>query len=63
MMPPLDEFARRRLGRALVSLEGAIARFEAHGNGDAEPSVSRLRRLADDIRAVLRLAHDNPARP
>jgi len=58
MMPPLDEFARARLGRALVSLEGAIIRFEAHGNGDVEPNVSRLKRLADDIRAVLQLAHD-----
>ena len=55
-MPPLDDFARRRLGRALVSLEGAIARFEAHGTGDVEPSVKRLKRLADDIRAVLELA-------
>ena len=55
-MPPLDEFARRRLGRALVSLEGAIARFEAYGTGDVEPSVKRLKRLAGDIRAVLELA-------
>jgi hypothetical protein len=55
-MPPLDEFARARLGRALVSLEGAIARFEAHGSDDVEPSVKRLKRLADDIRAVLQLA-------
>jgi len=59
-MPPLDEYTRRRLGRALVSLEGAIALFEAHGNGDVEPNVNRLKRLADDIRAVLRLAHDKP---
>ena len=63
MMPPLDEFARGRLGRALASLEGAIARFESHGNGDVEPNVSRLKRLADDIRAVLQLTHDNAARP
>jgi hypothetical protein len=56
-MTALDDFARRRLARALVSLEGAIARFEAHGNGgDVEPSISRLNRLADDIRAGLRLA-------
>ena len=55
-MPPLDDFARRRLGRALVSLEGAIARFEAHGTDDLEPSVKRLKRLADDIRAVLEFA-------
>jgi hypothetical protein len=61
-MPPLDEFARARLGRALVSLEGAIARIEAHGNGDVEPSVNRLKRLADDIRAVLGLSHDNAPR-
>jgi hypothetical protein len=39
-----------------VSLEGAIARFEAHGSDDVEPSVKRLKRLADDIRAVLQLA-------
>jgi hypothetical protein len=55
-MPPLDDFARRRLGRALVSLEGAIARFEAHGSDDVEPSVKRLKRLSDDIRTVLQLA-------
>jgi hypothetical protein len=55
-MPPLDDFARRRLGRALVSLEGAIARFEVHGSDDVEPSVKRLKRLSDDIRAVLQLA-------
>ncbi|HEX9141566.1 MAG TPA: hypothetical protein VF833_05000 [Gaiellaceae bacterium] len=61
-MPPLDEFARRRLGRALVSLEGAIARFEAHGTSDVEPNVNRLKRLADDIRAVLRMAHDTAPR-
>jgi hypothetical protein len=60
-MPPLDEFARRRLGRALVSLEGAIAKFEAHGTDDVEPNVNRLRRLADDIRKVLELAHDEKA--
>jgi hypothetical protein len=61
-MPPLDEFARARLGRALVSLEAAIARFEAHGNGDVGPNVNRLKRLADDIRAVLGLARDNVPR-
>ena len=58
-MPPLDDFARARLGRALVSLEGAIARFEAHGGEDVEPRVARLKRLADDIRDVLQLARDN----
>jgi len=55
-MPALDEFARRQLAGALVSLEGAIARFEAHGHGEVEPNINRLKRLADDIRAVLRLA-------
>ena len=60
-MPPLDEFARRRLGRALVSLEGAIAQFESHGHEDVEPNVKRLKRLCDDIRAVLELAHDGRA--
>ena len=60
-MPPLDEFGRRRLGRALVSLEGAIAQFEAQGTDDVEPSVRRLKRLRDDIRAVLALAHDGAA--
>jgi hypothetical protein len=60
-MPPLDEFGRRRLGRALVSLEGAIAQFEAQGTDDVEPSVRRLKRLRDDIRTVLALAHDSTA--
>jgi hypothetical protein len=60
-MAPLDEFARRRLGRALVSLEGAIAQFEAQGQEDAEPNVKRLKRLCDDIRTVLELAHDGRA--
>ena len=60
-MPQLDEFARRRLGRALVSLEGAIAQFEAHGSEDVEPNVKRLKRLCDDIRTVLELAHDGAA--
>lgn len=57
MMPPLDEFARRRLGRAIVSLEGAIAQFEAQGTADVEPNVNRLKRLCEDIRTVLELAH------
>jgi hypothetical protein len=56
MMPPLDEFARRRLGRAIVSLEGAIAQFEAQGTSDVEPNVNRLKRLCEDIRMVLELA-------
>jgi hypothetical protein len=56
VMPPLDEFARRRLGRALVSLEGAIAQFEAQGTEDVEPNVNRLRRLSDDIGTALELA-------
>jgi hypothetical protein len=58
-MPPLDKFARVRLGRALVSLEGAIAEFQARGADDVEPNVERLRRLCDDIRTVLQLAHDS----
>jgi hypothetical protein len=60
-MPPLDEFARRRLGRALVSLEGAIAQFEAHGTEDVEPNVNRLKRLCEDIRAALELAQHGAA--
>jgi hypothetical protein len=55
-MPPLDELTRQRLGRALVSLEGAIAQFEAQRTEDAEPNVRRLQRLSDDIHAVLRLS-------
>jgi hypothetical protein len=58
-MPPLDDFARRRLGRALVSLQGAIAEFEARGADDVEPNIERLQRLHDDIRTVLQLARDN----
>jgi hypothetical protein len=60
-MAPLDEFARRRLGRALVSLEGAIAQFESQGQEDVEPNVKRLKRLCDDIRTVLEFAHDGRA--
>jgi hypothetical protein len=61
-MPPLDGFARARLGRALVSLEGAIATFQARGGDDVEPNVDRLNRLCDDIRKVLELARDNDLR-
>ena len=61
MMPPLDEYARRRLGRAIVSLEGAIAQFEAQGTADVEPNVNRLKRLCEDIRTVLELAHNGTA--
>ena len=61
MMPPLDKFVRRRLGRAIVSLEGAIAQFEAQGTADVEPNVNRLKRLCEDIRTVLELAHDDTA--
>ena len=57
-MPPLDEFARRRLRRVLMSLEGAIAQFEAQGAEDVQPNVKRLRRLCDDIRTVLELTHN-----
>jgi len=60
-MPQLDEFARRRLGRALVSLEGAIAQFEAQGTEDVEPNVNRLKRLCEDIRAALELARHGAA--
>ena len=59
MMPQLDEFTRRRLARALVSLEGAIAQFEAHAMADVEPKVKRLRHLRDDIHVVLDLARRN----
>ena len=54
-MPPLDELTRQRLGRALASLEGAIAQFEAQRTENVEPNVRRLQRLSDDIHAVLRL--------
>jgi hypothetical protein len=52
-MPPLEEIARRRLARALVSLEGAIAQLQAHGDQDAEPNVKWLKRrlTAADILA------------
>jgi hypothetical protein len=56
-----DEFARRRLGHALVSLESAIAQLEAQGTENATPNVSRLKRLCDDIRAVLELADGGTA--
>ena len=56
MMPPLDELTRQLLGRALVSLERAIAQFEAQRTEDVEPNVRRLQRLRDDIHAVLRLS-------
>ena len=56
MMPPLDELTRQRLGRALVSLEGAIARFQAQRTDDVEPNVRRLQKLRDDIHTVLRLS-------
>ena len=56
-MPQLDEATRRRLARALVSLEGTIAQFEALPIKDSEPKVKRLQRLSDDIRYVLDLAH------
>ena len=61
-MPALDEFARRRLARALVSLEGVIAQFEAQAMQDVEPKVKRLRRLRDDIRTVLDLARASAGR-
>ena len=56
MMPPLDELTRQRLGRALVSLEGAIAQFQAQRTEDLEPNVRRLQKLRDDIHTVLRLS-------
>jgi hypothetical protein len=61
-MLPLEEVARRRLARALVSLEGAIAQFQAHGDQDAEPTVKRLKRLCEDIRTVLVLAGREPSK-
>lgn len=60
-MPQLDEVTRRRLARALVSLEGTIAQFEALAMKDCEPKVKRLQHLRDDIRAVLDLARRNAA--
>jgi hypothetical protein len=60
-MPQLDEVARRRLARALVSLEGTIAQFEALAMKDCEPKVKRLVHLRDDIRTVLGLAQRNEA--
>ena len=62
-MPPLDEVTRLRLARSVVSLEGAIAQFEARATEDLEPSIERLRRLRDDIVAVLDLARPNAVRP
>ena len=56
MMPPLDELTRQRLGRALVSLEGAIAQFQARRTEDVEPNVRGLQKLRDDIHTVLRLS-------
>jgi hypothetical protein len=44
-----------------VSLEGAIAQFEAQRTKDVEPNIKRLKRLCDDIRTVLALAHDGAA--
>jgi hypothetical protein len=58
-MPTLDEFTRRRLGRALVSIECTIAKFESYETADAQANVRRLKRLGDDIRTVLELAHDD----
>ena len=60
-MPQLDEVARCRLARALVSLEGAIAQFEIGAIKDCEPTVRRLQHLRDDIRAVLDLARRSAA--
>ncbi|MFL5950576.1 MAG: hypothetical protein ACJ74M_03135 [Gaiellaceae bacterium] len=56
MMPALDEYARTRLARTLLSLNGAIALFEAQHSENGEPSVERLKRLRDDIETVLRVA-------
>ena len=52
-MPGLDAVARRRLARALVSLEGVIAQCEAHATEDGEPKLELLKPLRDDIRTVL----------
>jgi hypothetical protein len=62
-MPTLDELTRRRLGHALVSIEWTITEFERYGTADAKPNVNRLKRLSDDIRAVLELAHDDGCSP
>ncbi len=62
-MPPLDEFTRRRLARALVSLEGAIGQHEVQATKDVEPVIERLRRLRDDIGTVLDLARPDATRP
>jgi hypothetical protein len=61
-VPRLDGVARCRLARALVSLEGVIAHYEAHATEDVEPKLKRLRHLRDDIRVVLGLAHQDAAR-
>ena len=56
-MLTLDDFARRRLRRALVSLEGALTRFETQvAEDDLEPNSTRLKRLCNDIRTALELA-------
>jgi hypothetical protein len=53
-----DDFARHRLRRMLVSLEGALTRFETQGaQEDVELNSTRLRRLCNDIRTALELAH------
>ncbi len=63
-MPALDEITRLRLARSVVSLEGAIAQFEAQATKekDVEPTIERLQRLRDDISAVLDLARPHAAR-
>jgi hypothetical protein len=61
MMLTLDDFAPRRLRRALVSLEGALTSFETQGTqDDVEPNSTHLKRLCNDIRTALELAHYNP---
>jgi hypothetical protein len=57
-MRTLDDFDRRRLRRALVSLEGALTRLETQGaKDDVEPNSTRLKGLCNDIRTALELAH------
>ena len=58
MMLTRDDFARRRLHRMLVSLEGALTRFETQGaQDDVELNSTRLKRVCNDIRTALELAH------
>ena len=61
-MPRLDDVARRRLARTLVSLEGVIGEAEAQCAEDVEPKLKRLKHLRDDIRIVLDFARADAER-